>query len=65
MAKNVRLTGSQKDVGVSDQEVWLAIRYLDPDDSAQFGNNLAVIITMVAVLLIVGAACALLYFRGL
>ena len=48
--------------GLSDQEIWWNIRYLDPDTKR---SDCVVIITVLTVLAIVGIVVALLYGRGL
>jgi hypothetical protein len=48
--------------GLSDQEIWWKIRYLDPDTKR---SDSVVIITVLAILAIVGVVVALLYSRGL
>jgi hypothetical protein len=48
--------------GLSDQEIWWKIRYLDPDTKR---SDSVVIITVLAILAIVGIVVALLYGRGL
>jgi hypothetical protein len=58
MAKNNRLIGSQTGMNMSDQEVWLAIRYLDPDDSVPSWKDLAVLFLVAAIVLLVLTACA-------
>jgi hypothetical protein len=45
-----------------DQEIWWKIRYLDPDIKR---SDSVVIITVLAILAIVGVVVALLYSRGL
>jgi hypothetical protein len=47
---------------LSDQEIWWKIRYLDPDTKR---SDSVVIITVLAILAIVGIVVALLYGRGL
>src|SRR5258707_1266405 len=48
--------------GLSDQEIWWKIRYLDPDIKR---SDTVVIITVLAILAIVGVVVVLLYGRGL
>ena len=48
--------------GLSDKEIWWKIRYLDPDIKR---SDSVVIITVLAILAIVGIVVALLYDRGL
>ena len=48
--------------GLSDQEIWWNIRYLDPDTKR---SDSVVTITVLAILAIVGIVVALLYGRGL
>jgi hypothetical protein len=47
---------------LSDQEIWWKIRYLDPDIKR---SDNVVIITVLAIMAIVGIVVALLYGRGL
>jgi hypothetical protein len=54
-----KATGEQ---GPSDQEIWWNILYLDPDIRR---SDSVVIITVLAILAIVGVVVALLYSRGL
>jgi len=48
---------------VSDQEIWSAIRYLDPD-TEETAHNIAVIVTLAAIFLI-GLVCIVLHSHGL
>jgi hypothetical protein len=48
---------------VSDQEIWSAIRYLDPDTRTKSSNILA-IVTLTAIFSIC-LACIVLHLRGL
>ena len=46
-----------------EQEIWSAIRYLDPSEEAKAGD-IAAIIGVVALLLIMLVVCVLLYVLG-
>ena len=46
-----------------EQEIWSAIRYLDPNEEAKAGD-MAAIITVVALLLVILVVCVLLYVLG-
>ena len=53
-----------KDEKIEKEEVWLAIRYLDPDERKKEKQvNTATIIAILALLLIVGGVWVLLWFR--
>jgi hypothetical protein len=55
--------GPMKDEEIDKEEVWLAIRYLDPDERGKDKEaNAATIIAILALLLIVGGVWALLWF---
>jgi hypothetical protein len=54
-----KATGEQR---LSEKEIWWKIRYLDPDIKR---SDSVVIITVLAILAIVGIVVALLYGRGL
>jgi hypothetical protein len=60
MGKHVSIKKDEQ--SLSDQEIWWRIRYLDPDVKR---SDSAVIITVLAILLIVGVVIALLYSHGL
>ena len=62
MGKNIEHKKTTDEQGLSDQEIWWKIRYLDPDINR---SDSAVIITVLAVVAIVGVVLALLYSRGL
>lgn len=47
-----------------DQEIWLAIDYLDPD-ARKDTSDIALVITLVSLLFIVCIVCVLLHRRGL
>jgi hypothetical protein len=52
-----------KDEKIDKEEVWSAIRYLDPDERGKDKEaNAATIIAILALLLIVGGVWALLWF---
>jgi len=62
MGKNIEHKKATDEQGLSDQEIWWKIRYLDSDIKR---NDSAVIITVLAIVAIVGVVVALLYSRGL
>jgi len=62
MGKNIEHKKATDEQGLSDQEIWWKIRYLDPDIKR---SDSAVIITVLAIVAIVGVVVALLYSRGL
>jgi hypothetical protein len=62
MGKNIEHKKATDDQGLSDQEIWCNIRYLDSDIKR---SDSVVIIIVLAILAIVGVVVALLYSRGL
>ncbi len=62
MGKNIEHKKTTDEQGLSDQEIWWKIRYLDPDIKRSDG---VATITVLAILAIVGVVVALLYSRGL
>ena len=62
MGKNIEHKKATDEQGLSDQEIWWKIRYLDPDIKR---SDSVVTITVLAILAIVGVVVALLYSRGL
>ena len=62
MGNNIERKKATDEQGLSDQEIWWKIRYLDPDTKC---SDSVVIITVLAILAIVGVVVALLYSRGL
>ena len=62
MEKHIEHTKAKDEQSLSDQEIGWKIRYLDPDIKR---SDSVVIITVLAILLIVGVVIALLYSRGL
>ncbi len=62
MGNNIERKKATDEQGLSDQEIWWKIRYLDPDIKRSDG---VVTITVLAILAIVGVVVALLYSRGL
>jgi hypothetical protein len=64
MAKNTEQKKRNGEETVSDDEVWSAIRYLDPE-MKETRNNIAVTITLIAISSIFLACVVLLHLRGL
>ena len=62
MGKHIEHKKATDEQGLSDQEIWWKIRYLDPDIKR---SDSVVTITVLAILAIVGVVVALLYSRGL
>ena len=62
MGKKIEHKKATDERGLSDQEIWWKIRYLDPDIKR---SDSVVTITVLAILAIVGVVVALLYSRGL
>jgi len=62
MEKHIEHKKAKDEQSLSDQEIWWKIRYLDPDIKR---SDSVVIITVLAILLIVGVVIASLYSRGL
>ena len=62
MGKHIEHKKAMDEQGLSDKEIWWKIRYLDPDTKR---SDSVVIITVLAILAIVGIVVALLYGRGL
>ena len=62
MGKHIEHKKTTDEQALSDQEIWWKIRYLDPDTKR---SDSVVIITVLAILAIVGIVVALLYGRGL
>ncbi len=62
MGNNIEHKKATNEQGLSDQEIWWKIRYLDPDIKR---SDSVVIINVLAILAIVGVVVALLYSRGL
>ena len=62
MGKNIEHKQATDEQGLSHEEIWWKIRYLDPDIKR---SDSVVIITVLAILSIVGVVVALLYSRGL
>ena len=54
----------EDEMTTQEQEIWSAIRYLDPDEEDKEGD-IAAIITVVALLLAILVVCVLLRVRGL
>jgi hypothetical protein len=63
MAKNTERKKRNGEETVSDDEIWSAIRYLDPE-TQETGHNIAVTITLIAIFSIC-LACIVLHLRGL
>ncbi len=65
MAKNIERKKAKKEETLSDQEeIWLTIRYLDPDVKRKACDS-GVIVTLLVLFSIVCVVVALLYGRGL
>jgi hypothetical protein len=62
MEKHIEHKKAKDEQSLSDQEIWWQIRYLDSDIKR---SDSVVIITVLAILSIVGVVVALLYSRGL
>jgi hypothetical protein len=62
MEKHIEHKKAKDEQSLSDQEIWWKIRDLDPDIKR---SDSVVIITVLAILLIVGVVIASLYSRGL
>ena len=62
MEKHIEHKKAKDEQSLSDREIWWRIRYLDPDIKR---SDSVVIITVLAILAIVGIVVALLYGRGL
>ena len=62
MGNNIEHKKAMNEQGLSDQEICWKIRYLDPDIKR---SDSVVIITVLAIVSIVGVLVALLYSRGL
>jgi hypothetical protein len=65
MAKNTVRTKTKAAERVSDQEIWLAIRYLDSDREPETSDITVIAITVVALLSIVGIVWLLFRTCGL
>jgi hypothetical protein len=64
MGRNIEQKKERDQETISDQEIWPAIRYLDPD-AKKDTSDIAVVITSISLLCIVCIVCVLLHFRGL
>jgi len=62
MEKHIEHKKAKDEQSLSDREIWWTIRYLDQDIKR---SDSVVIITVLAILSIVGVVVALLYSRGL
>jgi hypothetical protein len=62
MERDIEHKKANDEHSLSDQEIWWKIHYLDPDIDR---SDSVVIITVLAILSIVGVVIALLYNRGL
>ena len=68
MARNTEQKKAMDPETISDQEIWPAIRYLDPDaepDADKDTSNIAVVITLLGLVCIVWIVCGLFYLRAL
>jgi hypothetical protein len=64
MAKNTEQKKASDQETISNQEIWPAIRYLDPD-AEKDTTGIALVITLVGLVCIVCIVCLLFYLRGL
>ena len=64
MAKNTEQPKRNGKETVSDDEIWSAIRYLDPE-MKKTGHNIAVTITLIVIFSIYLVCIVLLHLRGL
>ena len=64
MARNTEQKKASDQKTISDHEIWLAIRWLDPD-AEKDTSDIAVVITLVGLFCIVCIVCVLLHLRGL
>lgn len=64
MEKNAEQNKTKEEEAVSEREIWLTIRYLDPGTERN-ASDVAVIVTVIAIVSIVCAVCVLLRLRGL
>ena len=64
VVKNTEQKKAKHEETVSDQEIWLAIRYLDPDIERKV-TDIAVITTLLALFSIICIVWLLLRLRGL
>jgi len=62
MEKHIEHKKAKDEQGLSDREIWRKIRYLDPDIKR---IDSVFMITVLAILSILGVVVALLYCRGL
>jgi hypothetical protein len=62
MEKHIEHKKAKDEQSLSDREIWWKIRYLDPDIKR---SDSVVIISVLAILSIVGVVVALLHSRGL
>jgi hypothetical protein len=62
MEKHIEHKQAKDEQSLSAREIWWKIRYLDPDIKR---SDSVVIITVLAIVSIVGVVVALLYSRGL
>jgi hypothetical protein len=64
MGRNTEQEKERDRETISDQEIWPAIRYLDPD-AKKDTSDIAVVITLAGLLCIICIVCVLLHLRGL
>jgi hypothetical protein len=62
--KNAEQNNMKEEETVSEREIWLTIRYLDPDTKRN-ASDIALVVTVVAIVSIVCAVAVLLHLRGL
>jgi hypothetical protein len=63
MPKNTEQKKAGDQETASDQEIWRAIRCLDPD-AKKDTSNIAAVITLIGLVCIVGVVWVLLHLRG-
>jgi hypothetical protein len=64
MAKQNWQQHAAESESISDQEIWFAIRCLDPEIS-QKPSNVTAFVALFAVIVVIGAICISLHLRGL
>jgi hypothetical protein len=64
MAKNFTVRKTRDEETAPDQEIWLAIRNLDPDRNSP-ASKIAFVVTLLALIALVCVVWVLLHLRGL